>query len=239
MSLFVLVHGGWGGGWQWRAVANRLRGLGHEVYAPTLSGMGDRSGAAEDPATLDLSRHIDDVVQLFEFEDCRDAVLVGWSYGGLVVEGVADRVPDRLRLVVELDAEPPDEGRPMLDSGSPETVEAINAMAAQSPEPGWVRPPTAEELAGMLADPDLRRWVADRERPMAYSAFVEPYPDTGAARHAVAHAYIRCTIDDEPEPPRITALRTNDQWQFVELPLNHLGLLYDPDQVAKALHTLS
>jgi pimeloyl-ACP methyl ester carboxylesterase len=85
MSVFVLVHGGWGGGgWQWRGVAAELRFRGHEVFTPTLTGLGDRSHLAT-VAAADLSLHIRDIEQMLYFEDLTDVVLVGWIYGGAVV----------------------------------------------------------------------------------------------------------------------------------------------------------
>jgi pimeloyl-ACP methyl ester carboxylesterase len=238
MSLFVLVHGGWGGGWQWRSVANRLRAYGHEVYAPTLSGLGDRSGAAEDPANLGLSRHIDDVVKLFEFDDLQEAVLVGWSYGSAVVDGVADRVPGRISRVINLDGGLVEDGRSLMQIAVDQAPDQI-AFFDSGKETGWIAPPTAEQLAGALSDPRLCRWVAERERPHPLASYTEPYPDNGARRHSLPHVFVRCTIDEAPEDAAVTRLRSAPDWTFVELPLNHLGLPYDPDKVATTLRAVS
>jgi pimeloyl-ACP methyl ester carboxylesterase len=239
MGLFVLVHGGWGGGWQWRRVAARLRAQGHEVYAPTLSGLGDRSRAVEDPRTLNLSRHIDDVVQLLEFEDAQDVVLVGWSYGGAVVEGVADRVPERLRRLVNLDGELIQDGRASIDLMSAEEQADFASFTGDAATTGWVRPPTEQELAGAIQDPELRHFVALRERPQPYATSTEPFPDTGARRRQVPHTFIALTPQGETEHPDLAALRADDYWDFIQLPLNHLALLVEPDQVAGALHALA
>src|SRR5207244_4343977 len=92
LATFVLVHGALGGGWCWRWVMPHLRAAGHEVYAPTLTGLGERVHLAS--PQVDLDTHIEDVVNVLEFEDLSGVVLVGWSYGGMVVAGVADRVAE-------------------------------------------------------------------------------------------------------------------------------------------------
>ena len=101
MAPYVLVHGGWHGGWCWRRVADRLRAAGHDVWTPTLTGHGERSHLLTPDVDLDL--HIRDIVAVFRFERITDAILVGHSYGGAVVSGVADAIPERIRHVVYLD----------------------------------------------------------------------------------------------------------------------------------------
>src|SRR5579859_7931096 len=113
MSTYVLVHGAWHGGWSWRAVAAGLRAAGQEAHAPSLTGLGDRRHLAA--PDIDLETHVLDVVNLLEMEDLTDVVLVGHSYGGMVVTGAADRVPSRIRTLVYLDAFVPEAGRTLLD----------------------------------------------------------------------------------------------------------------------------
>ena len=105
---YVIVHGAWGGGWAFREVERRLRADGHTVYRPTLTGQGERSHLAN--PDIDLSLHIQDVVNVILWEDLHEVVLVGHSYGGMVITGVADRVPDRIRRVIYLDAFLPENG---------------------------------------------------------------------------------------------------------------------------------
>ena len=102
MATFVLVHGGWAGSVVWRELAPRLRNAGHEVYAPTLTGIGARKHLLS--REIDLDTHIQDVIGVVEDEDLSDIVLVGHSYGGMVISGVADRVPERIASLVYLDA---------------------------------------------------------------------------------------------------------------------------------------
>ena len=113
MATFVLVHGGGHGGWCYQPVARLLRAKGHDVYTPTLTGLGEREHLLS--AAVDLDMHITDVVNVIRFEDLRDVILVGHSYGGMVVTGVADRVADRIANLVYLDAAYPMNGQSLVD----------------------------------------------------------------------------------------------------------------------------
>lgn len=106
---FVLVHGAWNGGWCWTTMASILRNDGHRVYTPTLTGLGERAHLSTDQTDLDT--HITDVVSTMHYEDLRDVVLVGHSYAGMVITGVADKMADRLRALVYLDAFLPEPGQ--------------------------------------------------------------------------------------------------------------------------------
>ena len=119
---YVLVHGAWFGGWVWKTCASSLRAAGHTVYAPTMTGLGDRRHLLRPGINLDT--HTDDIVNLIEMEDLNDIVLVGWSYGGMVVGNVLGRVPQRIASMVYLDAFVPDRGRSLVSyanrSGTPD-----------------------------------------------------------------------------------------------------------------------
>jgi pimeloyl-ACP methyl ester carboxylesterase len=113
-GTFVIVHGAWGAGYEWKEVGARLRAEGFDVYRPTMTGMGERSHLSS--PDIELETHIMDVVNTILFEDLRDIVLVGHSYGGMVITGVADRVPDRLKKIVYVDAFLPDDGQSTNDT---------------------------------------------------------------------------------------------------------------------------
>jgi pimeloyl-ACP methyl ester carboxylesterase len=117
VSIFVLVHGGGHGGWCYQPVARRLQAQGHIVYAPSLTGLGDRSHLLN--ADIDLDTHITDIVQLLIAEDLYDVVLVGHSYGGMVITGVADRAADHIGHLVYLDAANPKNGQSLVDVARP------------------------------------------------------------------------------------------------------------------------
>jgi pimeloyl-ACP methyl ester carboxylesterase len=119
----VIVHGAWGGGWQFHKVEPLLEARGHTVYRPTLTGLGERVHLAN--AGVGLTTHIEDIVQLLEFEDLNEVVLVGHSYGGMVITGVADRLPHRIATLIYLDAILPDDG----DSVASLFGDAVGSMA--------------------------------------------------------------------------------------------------------------
>jgi pimeloyl-ACP methyl ester carboxylesterase len=226
MGTYVVVAGGWGGGWEMTPLAEALRLRGHHVHTPTLSGLGDRAHVPLDPEQLTFSLHIEDVVQYLFFQDLSDIVLVGWSYGGVVVDGVADRVPERIRRVVNVDGGVAMEGQ------------ATYPEWAESAMDGWIGTPSDADLVDDLFDPALRAWGVPRLRPQPVGTLLEPFPDTGGRRHRIPHTYVRCSDDPYPEEAAVTQLRTDPAWQFTEVPLNHLGVLHTPDVIAQLIHDL-
>src|SRR5918996_1291487 len=136
MSVYVLVGGGWLGGWCWQEVARRLREEGHDVYPVTLTGLGERVHLAA--PEIDLETHITDVTNLLFYEDLNDVTLVGHSYAGIVVEGVADRVPERLSQLVYLDSGPLGDGTAHIDFYPPEARELIERQMEEGD--GWRYP---------------------------------------------------------------------------------------------------
>ena len=143
MTTFVLVHGGWTGGWRWQHARRSLTAAGHEVFTPTLTGMGERVHLAQ--PGIDLQTHILDVVNVLEAEDLRDTVLAGHSYGGMVITGVAERVPERLAHLVYLDAFLPQDGETLLDLLQPQARQITDDALHRSPD-GW-RIPRADRLS--------------------------------------------------------------------------------------------
>ena len=125
MTTYLICHGAWSGGWSWRRVADRLRALGHDVHTPTYTGLGDRAHLTH--PMVDLETHIQDILSVIHAEDLSDFVLVGHSYGGMVVTGVADRVEEKVRHLVYLDAFLPGDGQSLNDltGRAPDTVEGF------------------------------------------------------------------------------------------------------------------
>src|SRR5690606_6784671 len=129
-STYVLLHGAWHGGWCWKRVAEPLRAEGHAVYAPTQTGLGDRSHLLSHELTLDVFVH--DVDHVLAFEEPRDDLLVGHSFGGFPISGVAERLPDRIRHLVYLDALVPESGRSPMSLVPPETAAERRRLAQAS-----------------------------------------------------------------------------------------------------------
>src|ERR1700704_3783106 len=116
MATFVLVHGAWFGGWCWQKVIPLLESAGHEVYAPTLTGLAER--VSELSPEVGLETHIQDIAGLLEEKNLHDVILVGHSYGGVVITGVVDRVPQRIAHLIYLDTFAPRDGESMADISS-------------------------------------------------------------------------------------------------------------------------
>ncbi|NLX49482.1 MAG: alpha/beta fold hydrolase [Methanospirillum sp.] len=233
MTTFVLMHGTGAGGWCWQRVAQRLRAGGFEVHAPTLTGVGDRSHLAG--CGVDLETHVREIAGLLFYEDIADAVLVGHSYGGMVVTGVAARVPERLRLVVYLDAYVPEAGESEYDLWTPEMQAEFQAAL----EGGGMRPPPAPALVG-IADPALAAWYAARVTPHPPGTFTQPVPPGTPAGEAVPRAYIRCT--EGPLVPLFgpSAERARRRgWEILTLAAGHEAELVAPLEVARLLAGLA
>ena len=139
---YVIVHGAWGGGWDWKQVDSALTSSASNVYRPTLTGLGERVHLLT-PA-VDLSTHIMDIVNVIRFENLRDVVLVGHSYGGMVISGVADRIPDRIRRLVYVDAVLPEDGESLMTAAGGALLDSAGRAWIDSAKdaivPGWVKP---------------------------------------------------------------------------------------------------
>jgi pimeloyl-ACP methyl ester carboxylesterase len=169
MATFVLVHGSWAGGWNWARLRPFLADSGHHVLTPTLSGLGDRGHLAG--PDIGLSTHIKDITRLLDWEDLTDVVLVGHSYGGMVVTGVLGRVPERLARVVYLDAFRPEPGQAAFDV-LPELPGLFGEPPAEHP---WGWPPVDLALLGIV-EPADRDWMARKCTPMPVLTHREPLP---------------------------------------------------------------
>jgi len=227
---FLLVHGAWHGGWCWRPVAERLRKAGHEVYAPSLTGLGDRGHLAN--RTINLETHVEDVVQLMEMEDLRDIVLVGHSYGGMVVTGVADRLADRIARLVYLDAFVPEHGKCLLDYALPERAAD---MRHEGERTGFVTPPPMS-LWGLTRQADLD-FVGAREVRHPYATMSQPVKLLNVAESRnIPKTYVYCSSPATGSFDQFAAkYRDDPAWRFHELKTGHDAMILMPDEVAGIL----
>jgi pimeloyl-ACP methyl ester carboxylesterase len=167
MATFVLVQGGWVGGWYWQKLIPFLEAAGHEVYAPTLTGLAER--ASELSPEIGLDTHIQDIVGLLEEKNLRNVILVGHSYGGMVITGVVDRVPERIAHLVYLDTFVPLDGESMADVSW--IVVWILRRLARATGDGWrVNPPGTLDVA---KEPD-RSWVLSKITPHPLKTLQQP-----------------------------------------------------------------
>ncbi len=243
MSVYVLVGGGWLGGWCWQRVAPRLRVEGHDVYPATLTGLGERVHLAS--PEVDLDTHITDVVNLIEFEDLRDVVLLGHSYAGLVVTGVADRVPDRISQLVYLDTGALPDGTVLIETFPPEARRHIEQRAEDLGD-GWRFPmPPQQELATFgslegLNDADLEL-LRSRAVDQPFATFTRPLRLQNPAREALPRVGILCSLSLEEVQAIIASGNplfremASPNWRFVELPTGHYPMFSRPHDLAAVL----
>jgi pimeloyl-ACP methyl ester carboxylesterase len=176
---FVIVHGAWGGSWAFREVESLLRAQGHRVYRPSLTGLGERVHLAS--PEIDLDTHIMDVVNVFRYEELTDVVLVGHSYGGMVITGVADRIPERISQLIYLDAFLPESGESAYTARGPETPASRSWERDGFVVPPWLdlnRPPPSDvpHPARTLSQPVvLENQAAARKIPASYILTTEPF----------------------------------------------------------------
>jgi pimeloyl-ACP methyl ester carboxylesterase len=186
LATFVLVHGGGHGGWCWRDLAPLLRDAGHDVVTPTLTGLGERSHLLS--ASVDLDSHVTDVVHVLEYEDLRDVVLVGHSYGGTVVLGVADRIPDRVGRLVFLEAVAPADGQSTIELLGGPTFEQAGGRVVDGVELFLFPDRSNVRLFG-VTDPDVVAWMRARMTPHPWRSFAQPLELTDPTRLAAIPKY--------------------------------------------------
>ena len=216
MATIVIVPGPVQGGWRWKEVRVALQAAGHEVYALTLTGLGERNHLAS--PDLGLDTHIQDVVNVLEYEDLRDVVLLGHSYGGMVLTAVADRAAERLARLVYLDAFLPRDGECLFDMLPPD-VRAREEEAARLHGEGWRIPP------GPGADP--------RAVPMPLKPCQQPLRLTGTGSRTVPGVYVHCTAKPGRDDYAPIAGRARERgWPVYELATGHNPLRVAAERTA-------
>ncbi len=191
MATFVLVHGAWHGGWCWKKVTPLLRAAGHQVFTPTLTGLGERAHLLT--PTIDLDTHIQDITGLLEYDDLREVILVGHSYGGMVIAGVAERASDRLQHLVYLDAFfPMDDDRSMaeiLRRVAPGFWEGVEAQIRASGDQWLI--PIQPSTYGVTNEEDVR-WLRERLAPHPAKTFTQRCEGDDETDRRLPRTYIRC-----------------------------------------------
>ena len=239
-ATFVLVHPAWFGGWCWKKIIPLLRARGHDVFAPTLTGLGERAHLAQPSTGLDT--HINDVVSHLKFEGLSRVILVGNSSGGVVITGVADRAPSQVAHIVYLDAFVPEDGQSLLDMLPPDRRAGMEALV-QAEGDGWLLPrfaaapwETIVPQAWRIGDEADQRWVLPRLRPTPFGHFKEPVRRKSAAAEALPRTYIRCREFPNPAFDRFAeAARKTPGWRHRELATSHIPYVTNPDELAETL----
>ncbi|HEY2188469.1 MAG TPA: alpha/beta fold hydrolase [Caldimonas sp.] len=233
MSTLLVVHGAWTGGWAWKKMRPLLRARGHELFTPTLTGVGERTHLAR--AEIDLEVHVEDILGVLAFEDLRDVVLVGHSYGGMVATGVADRASERIAGVIYLDAFVPRDGQSAAELIAPQARAAMVEALRQGD--GWRVPPnpmppdtSAEDIA----------WATPR-RVMQPAATLQQVLPLAGAVEKLPRAYIYCSRFGPGDVFRKFADRARAEkgWRYDELDASHNPQITMPETLATLLHEIA
>jgi pimeloyl-ACP methyl ester carboxylesterase len=227
-SPFVLVHGAWHGGWCWRKLTPLLRAAGHEVYTPTLTGLGDR--AHQSNVNVGLQTHVQDLVALLEMEDLRNLTLVGHSYAGFLIGSVAARARTRVRQLVYLDAFVPEAGKRLVDYLLP--LPRRQALMQHGETTGFV-PPLPLPALGVTDAEDLA-WATPRLAPQPYATYNQPALDLPPTD--IPLNFIACTQPASGSFVQFAErVRQDSRWRFHDLPTGHNAMVIAPQALARVL----
>ena len=240
MAVFVLVHGAWGGAHGFRKVRGPLLAAGHEVFTPSLTGIGERAHLTSPQVCL--TTHIADVVNTVWYEDLSDIVLLGFSYGGFVVTGALGYIAERVRHLVYLDAFVPGDGDTVASLSSTGTGYGTIGLGPVGPVGrDWLVPPLPREFD----DPAEAEWAGARRTPHPAGCFTEPvrlarpledYPFT--------RTYIKATGEPRPRDggPFWAAgdrAKASPAWRYLEIATNHMIPSNRPEELARLLLDLT
>lgn len=232
MTTFVLCHGGWAGGWQWRPIADLLRAKSHSVFTPTFTGVGERIHLAH--PDIDLDTYITDIINVIRFEALYDVVLVGYSFSGMVITGVADRISDRLSHLVYLDACVPQDGQSFADLLGAELTNQVMAIVEQQGD-GWQVPHIPNP--GEPVDPQLT--------PQPIKTSTQPISLQNSAELSLPRSFIYCTEDKDKMPlggpisQAAQIAKTDPGWHYYELETDHHPIENQPQKLVALLDTIA
>lgn len=231
---FVLVHGGFHGGWCWSRVAPLLRERGHTVFTPTQTGCGERAHLMSRDITLDT--FVDDIAGVLHWEDLHDVVLVGHSFGGIAITGVADRLPQRIRQLIYLDSLILLSGQCAFDLLEPALVQA-RLQAAQSNGSVWIGPPLPAFFG--VSEPEQQAFLQGRLTPHPLGTYTSRLQLQHPVGNGLPAVYVHCT------QPLYGGLQQTRDWvrssgmREVELATGHDAMVSAPEALAELLCELS
>jgi pimeloyl-ACP methyl ester carboxylesterase len=231
-KTYVLVHGAFHGAWCWKDVAAGLRALGHLVYTPTLTGLGERSHLLAAKPTVNT--FIEDVMQVLRYEELDQVILVGHSFAGSVVSGVADRMGERLRHLVYLDAMVLGAGESPLDMAPPDLIERYRQRAMET-SGGITVPPNDPSYYG-ITDPQQAEWLKSKLTPHPFQTYLDKLELKNPIGNGVPATYIACS-----KPFFATTVTSRDRvkslpgWSYLEIPTAHNAMTLLPRELTEML----
>jgi pimeloyl-ACP methyl ester carboxylesterase len=238
MTTFVLVHGAWGGSYGFRTVRGPLRAAGHEVFTPSLTGIGERSHLTS--PQVNLTTHVTDVANTILYEDLDGIVLLGYSYGGMVVTGALEYVAERVAHMVYLDAFLPSDGESLNDLTVGARTGTDGGYTTVGPGAQWLAPPIARDFG----DPAEAAWHLARRSPHPAACFSEPVRlSKPLADYPFTRTYVKATEEPRPEPggpPRAfwaaaDRVRHDSAWRYREIDTDHMIMAKRPAELVDLL----
>ncbi len=229
---FLVAHGAWSAGWAWKKMHPLMTAADHRLLVPTYTGLGEREHLAN--RSNDLETHIQDLLGVIKFEELRDFVLLAHSYGGMVATGVADRVPDRIRQVIYLDAFVPRDGQSLMDISPEDTRATFRKGLAEGD--GWRVPPMPIPPDTSAAD---RQWVERFRMPQSVRCFDTPLKlANGDSKLPRTYIYARRNAPGDPFKPFADRAK-RENWTYREIDASHSSQITAPETLAKLLTELA
>jgi pimeloyl-ACP methyl ester carboxylesterase len=236
MTTYLLVHGAWHGGWCWKRVANILRADGHEVFTPTLTGLGEREHLLN--GNIGLDTHINDVLGVLKYEGLLDVVLVGHSYGGMVITGAAEKAAERIAHLVYLDAFVPGDGQSLVDFQPLEVVAKFKKRALTEGG-GYKLPSFRAEAFGVTKEEDLA-WVKPRLNPHPFKTKLDAVHLSNPTAAAIPRTYISCSNQvGGPFVQFAERFKKDKAWRYREIFTGHDAMITEPEKLADLLVELA
>jgi pimeloyl-ACP methyl ester carboxylesterase len=232
VATIVLAHGAWSAAWAWKKMRPLIAGTGHSFFTPTYTGLGERSHLAS-PA-IDLDTHVEDVLGVLQFEDLRDVVLLGHSYGGMVATGVADRAREKISQLIYLDAFVPRDGQSLFDLVAPEARQRMEETARAGD--GWRVQPLA--IPPDTSDADAK-WLAERRQSQSIRCFNSPLHLT-MGEITAPRSYIYCTRVTPADTFGRFAARAKAEpgWRYHEIDASHSPHVTAPEALSTLLRSI-
>ncbi len=232
MTTFVLVHGASLGGWVWNKISTRLRAARHDVFSPTLTGLGDRAHLGH--AGVNLDTHISDILGVIETEELEDFILVGHSYGGRVITGVTEHVASRIKALVYLDAFLPESGESSFSHMDEDRAKAVRKLVEEKGD-GWRFPGRTAKVFG-IRDASDAAWLDRQSVGQPIGCMEQPIIHNSAWKNVDSLSYIHC-LENQPSPFGAISERLghDPNWACHTLDCGHIAMLDMPAELTDIL----
>jgi pimeloyl-ACP methyl ester carboxylesterase len=230
-KTFLVCHGAWSAGWAWKKMHPLMNKAGHRLVTPTYTGLGERAHLAH-PA-IDLETHITDMLQVIKYEDLRDFVLIGHSYGGMVATGVADRARDKVKQLIYIDAFVPQDGQSLLDLNEP--ARSRMQEAARSGD-GWRVPPNPTPAD---TSPDDVAWLNERRVNMPIQCFEQKSKLSAPLTLPRSYIYATRITPADTFGPFAKMTRSDSAWRYYEIDASHSPNVTAPEALMAMLEKIA